>query len=107
MAPIPIYIFLGIMLSLVIFWFVYISKVFNYLAINHPKSFEDIGSPHVFSNNTPQNGINSLRFLLGSGHKKLNDPDLNTKCANLKKVFFIYSILLSLPIILVLISANS
>jgi len=107
MPPVPILIYLAILISMVRFWFVAISKVFTYLARNHPEAFENIGSPHVIANNTPQNGIKSLRYLLGSGHKELNDSILNSKCAFLKKYFISYIVILCLPFLVVSIAANS
>ena len=79
------------MFSIVIWWFVAISRFFTYMASNHIAKYKEVGSPTLFANNTPRNNISFLKFILGNNYKNLDDPTLNKMCDFLKKFFYSYS----------------
>lgn len=49
----------------------------RHLKRSHPETWEALGSPLIILNNTPKNNILTLKFLLGSSHRTLNDVKLN------------------------------
>lgn len=106
-APWPVFVFIGVMFSIVIWWFVAVSKFFTYMASNHLAEYKEMGSPTLFANNTPRNNISFLRFILGNSYKKLDDPTLNKMCGFLKKFFYSYSSVFLLLVIGLIAIGNS
>jgi len=106
-APWPVFVFLGIMVASVIWWFISVSRFFTYMASNHSAHYKEMGSPSLFSNNTPGNNLSFLRFILGNSYKELNDSTLNNICGFLKKFFYTYAVLFVLLVVGVFAIGNS
>jgi len=84
---IVVFLVLGVM---VLVWFRQLPKLFAYLKEKHPDEYAAMGKPTLVMNNTPKNNISFLRFILGNRPSQLGDPNLATKCAFLKKLFYCY-----------------
>jgi hypothetical protein len=70
----------GVVLSA---YFLHMQLLFSYLKRNHPSVYSDLGSPVLFLNETPMTFKATLAFLYWGGHRHLNDPKLNAKCARI------------------------
>jgi len=91
-APWPVWVFLGVAFSIIFWWFRLVSSFFKYMASNHVEIYREMGSPTLFSNNTPGNNISFLRFILSNKYADLNDPVLSQKCGFLKRFFYGYMV---------------
>lgn len=89
-TPWPVYVFLGIAVLIIIWWFISVSSFFSYMAKNHPQEYKTIGSPTLLANNTPNNNISFLRYILGDKYITLDDPTLTKKGTFIKKLFYTY-----------------
>jgi len=66
---------------------VYLAKVhsfFDYLKDNDPKTWENLGRPHLFFNNTPVTGIRFIRFLYKKEYLALADSVAREKAITVK-----------------------
>jgi hypothetical protein len=72
--------FFGFMMLMVFVWFIMITKLFNALRSRHPATYERIGKPSLFYNNSFQNNVLFLRFLWKSEFEVLNDLPLIKLC---------------------------
>jgi hypothetical protein len=70
----------GAMMIMVVVWFVLISRLFNQLRDKHPATYENLGSPSLFYNNSMKTNHLFLRFLCKSEFESLNDPPLVKLC---------------------------
>jgi len=59
--------------SLAIIWFALVRMLFNRLAHRHQEKYVEMGSPTLFSRNSPGTTFVLLAFLLGREHRALND----------------------------------
>ena len=71
-------------LAILNFYFMY--KLLRSLRKQYPSTWEGLGSPTIFFNNSMKNTIATLRFIYKKEYKKLNDQSISTVC---KRVFFI------------------
>ncbi len=62
-------------LLMAFFWLFFVRKFFNSLKNDHPEEYEKLGSPGLFSNNTPRTNKNFLIFLFSKN--ELFDEDRN------------------------------
>jgi hypothetical protein len=58
-----------------IFWLLFIGKFFNSFRNEYPDEYKKLGSPGIFSNNTPRTNKNFLVFLFSKN--KLFDENKN------------------------------
>ena len=58
----------------VFLYFIKLRNLLNYLKEIHTSKWEELGKPTVFMNNSPQNSLNTVRFIW-SGND-LGDPTL-------------------------------
>jgi len=92
----------AVLFIMVFIWFALVGWLFHYLRKYHPPTYESIGSPTLFWNNSPRNNWLFLKFLFGSQCQSLNDPRLITVCWFMRVficVYFVGFILLSVAII--------
>ena len=52
------------------------SKLLKLLRQSHREIWKELGSPSLAQNNSFENGVATLRFIWGRGHRRLNDPAL-------------------------------
>ncbi len=65
-----------VLFAAVIFWLVMVVWLFRRLRLRHFEMFEAIGSPDLFTNNTPRTNWLFLKFLYGRQWKALDDGPL-------------------------------
>jgi hypothetical protein len=65
-----------VLFAAVITWLAMVVWLFRRLRLRHPETFEAIGSPNLFTNNTPQTNWLFLKFLCGRQWKALDDGPL-------------------------------
>ena len=53
------------------------SKILNRLREFHEEFWKELGSPSLVKNNSFENGVATLRFIWGRGHRRLKDPSLD------------------------------
>ena len=70
----------------VLVWFGLCVKLFNALKERHPETYENMGSPGLFRNNTLSNNISFMRFLFKKEWRTLDDKGIS----KLSKFMFIY-----------------
>jgi hypothetical protein len=62
------------LMVMVAVWFALLLWLFRRLRTRHPSTFEEIGSPSLFWNNSMRNNWLFLWFLFSSRPGQLNDP---------------------------------
>jgi hypothetical protein len=67
----------GVVLTMIIVWFVMTAKLFNRLSEGHPAKYEAMGRPTLFLRNNIATGFMTAKFLLLREHKGLGDPALS------------------------------
>ena len=94
LSPQSINVILGISFATlvlsVLVWFVLISRLHRILRTRHSETYDRLGRPTLFLNNSVQNGIATIRFLLGGHFRQLNDPELLRLGAFMQVFFFVY-----------------
>jgi len=98
-APWPVWLFAGIMVAVILWWFRLVANFFSYMSKNHLGQYQEMGSPTLFMNNTPKNNISFLRYILGNKYQELNDEALNKMCGFMKVFFYTYSVAFMLLLI--------
>lgn len=78
------------MFIMVLIWFVMVSRYFRFLRENHAELYREMGSPSLFTNNTPSNNVSLLRYVCGRKYLASDDEQLITKSLFLKRFFYIY-----------------
>jgi len=78
-------------------WLVSLYWLFRHLRIHHAPTYEALGSPTLFWNNSPCLNWVFLKFLFRSQWKTLNDPLLITVC-RIMRVFICAYLLLFLAL---------
>lgn len=73
-------------------WLVLMSRLYRILRTRHPETYEQLGRPTLFLNNSPQNGIATVRFLLGGHFRQLNDPELLRLGVFMQVFFYAYMV---------------
>lgn len=65
-------------LAILLAWNLYLrSKILKLLRESHEEVWKELGSPSLVQNNSFENGVATLRFIWGHGHRRLNDPALD------------------------------
>jgi hypothetical protein len=75
---------------LVPIWFGAVTWLFRRLRNEHPRTYEALGSPTLFWNNSARNNWLFAKFLCGSQWKSLDDPVLNIACPLMRAFLFVY-----------------
>jgi hypothetical protein len=83
----------GLVLTALIAWFVLVARAFNLLRNTHPATYEKLGSPSLFYNNSIKNNFLFLKFLFQNEFETLNDPSLANLCRLMKIFLAGYAIL--------------
>lgn len=71
-------------------WFVMMARLHRALRTRHAATYEMLGRPALFLNNSPQNGLATLRFLLGGKFRQLNDPELQRLGSFMQVLFYVH-----------------
>jgi hypothetical protein len=74
----------------VLIWFGAVTWLFRRLRNDHPTTYESLGSPTLFWNNSPRNNWLFAKFLFGSQWKSLDDPGLNIACPLMRAFLCVY-----------------
>ncbi len=69
-------------------WFFMVAWLFRRLRKRHPATYEAIGSPSLFWNNSMRNGWLLLKFLFSSKPQELGDPVIRW-LARLMRIFLV------------------
>jgi hypothetical protein len=80
----------AIMFVMVVVWFAVVTWLFRRLRNDHPATYESIGSPTLFWNNSPRNNWLFAKFLFGAQWKSLDDPALNIACHLMRAFLCVY-----------------
>ena len=81
-----------VMMAMVVTWFILMNRLFKILRTRHPDTYNSIGRPTLFPNNSIQNGFLAIRFLLGKRYRQIQDPELHSLCNFLNVFFWLYSL---------------
>jgi hypothetical protein len=82
----------GAMMIMVVVWFVLITRLFNLLKTRHPVTYEKLGSPSLFYNNSIKNNHLFLKFLFKNEFKILSDPGVTSLSQFMKWFLVTYMI---------------
>jgi hypothetical protein len=93
MTPLVAFIF-ALAFMAIIAWLYSVQSVLRRLQHAHPDLYEDMGRPHIVSNNTPENNGPVLSFVLGRKYRELGDPILEKLGDRARIVFFVASIMI-------------
>lgn len=85
----------GILMVLVVAWFVLILSIFSILKTNHASVFESLKSPSLFSNKDPKSMLLFAGFLLRRNYRGLDDARLVRLCNVTLVVGAVYFVLFS------------
>jgi hypothetical protein len=80
----------AMLLVMVLIWFGAVTWLFRHLRNHHQATYESIGSPTLFWNNSPRNNWLFVKFLFGSRWKSLDDPLLNIACPLMRAFLCVY-----------------
>ncbi|HEV3298548.1 MAG TPA: hypothetical protein VG055_02865 [Planctomycetaceae bacterium] len=80
----------AILLVMVLIWFGAVTWLFRRLRNHHQATYESLGSPTLFWNNSPRNNWLFAKFLFGSQWKLLDDPVLNIVCPLMRAFLCVY-----------------
>jgi hypothetical protein len=73
-------VWLAVWVVLALVWFPLLLWFFRRLRTRHPSTYETIGSPSLFWNNSIANNWLLIKFVFGSEWQKLDDPMLARVC---------------------------
>jgi hypothetical protein len=80
----------GAMFALAVIWLAAIVWLFRRLRTRHPVTYEAIGSPDLFRNNTLRTNWLFLKFLFGGQWQSLNDASLAIVARGMQVLFVVY-----------------
>ena len=73
-----------------IVWFVAMARLYRILRSRHSATYGRLGRPTLFLNNSPQNSLATIQFLLGGKFRQLNDPELKRLGTLMQFLFYAY-----------------
>jgi hypothetical protein len=76
------------------------SKILNLLRESHEEIWKGLGSPSLVQNNSFENGVATLRFIWGRGHRRPNDPSLDRLIRTERMLHVIQGVVLLLALLL-------
>ncbi len=82
-----------ILMFSVLVWFVLMARLHRILRTRHPQIWNRIGRPTLFLNNTVQNGLVTIRFLLAGHFRELDDPTLVRLGSFMQVFFYAYTVI--------------
>ena len=85
--------------AMVLVWFILVSRLFDTLRIRHANTYLAMGSPTLIMNNSIQNNLAFLHFLLRREDRKLNDPGLSSLCQFMVAFFWAYCVIFAAVIV--------
>jgi hypothetical protein len=80
----------GAIFALAIIWLAAVVWLFRRLRTRHPVTYEAIGSPDLFRNNTPRTNWQFLKFLFGGQWQSLDDPSLALVARGMQVLLVVY-----------------
>jgi hypothetical protein len=86
------------------------SSLLNYiflrrLRLRHSHAWENLGRPTLIANNSPQNSLATMRYIMSAEYKELDDPGFVRYC-NFLRLFNVLTLVLVASAI-VLIASNA
>jgi len=84
----------AVLLAMVITWFVTLSWFFRRLRTRHAETYESLGSPSLFWNNSPRHNWLYLKFLFSSRWRVLDDPSIGRAVRFMRIFLGVYVLLL-------------
>ena len=88
----------------VFIWFVLMARLHRILRTRHSETYDRLGRPTLFLNNSIRNGAATIRFLLGGHFRQLRDPELLKLAGFMQVFFYAYSALFAVLIGLILVA---
>jgi hypothetical protein len=95
----------AVLFAMVLVWFVLISWLFRRLREHHASTYEAMGSPSLFWNNSMRNNWLFMKFLFGSQWRELGDPAVTNACRFMRVFLVAYLALFLGPVFIVFSSA--
>jgi hypothetical protein len=86
-------------------WLVLVWWLFRHLREHHAATFEAIGSPSLFWNDSPRNNWLFLRFLFSSQWRALADPAIANAVRFMRRFLIVY-VLLFLGVLAIFLSGT-
>jgi hypothetical protein len=80
----------GALFALAIIWLAANLWLFRRLRTRHPVTYEAIGSPDLFRNNTPRTNWQFLKFLFGGQWQSLDDASFAIVARGMQVLFVVY-----------------
>lgn len=81
---------------LVLIWLSNLSRFFAYIKKNDPDTFDRLGKPNIFTNNTPLINFKLLSYLIKKEYQNCEDQITKTKARYLRLIFILFTILMLL-----------
>jgi hypothetical protein len=63
------------------------------LRLRHPNAWEALGKPTLIANNSPQNSLATVRYIMSADYKELEDPPFVRYC-NFLRLFDVLTLVL-------------
>jgi hypothetical protein len=83
----------GLLLVMVSAWLILCSWLFHRLRARHPSTYESMGSPTLFWNNSVRNNWLFGRFLFTSQWRELDDPAVSRMVPLMRFLLVVYLVL--------------
>lgn len=87
----------SLLMAMVVVWFGLILWTFRRLRTKHPETYEAIGSPSLFWNNSMRNNWMFLKFLYGSEWLRLSDRPLSLVARMMQVLLVAYIVVFGWP----------
>jgi hypothetical protein len=83
------------LMAMVVVWFGLIIWLFRRLRTRHPETYETIGSPTLFWNNSMRNNWLFFTFLFSAKHRQLQDAATTRACIFMRIWLIAYVLLIA------------
>jgi hypothetical protein len=80
------YVFFGVGFVDTALYFIFLRKLFNLLKNKYPEKYKELGEPSLWWNNSPRNGVRTLRFISSKDPLFESDKEL-LRTKNLASIF--------------------
>jgi hypothetical protein len=97
LVAIPLF---GVLFAMVAVWFILCSWLFHRLRVLHHSTYEAMGSPSLFWNNSLRNNWLFLKFLLSSHWRELDDSAISRVIPFLRVWLVVYPFLFAALLVL-------
>jgi hypothetical protein len=88
MIPTVFVALLALLMVMAVTWLVILSWLFGRLRTRHPSTYESIGSPSIFWNNSVRNNWLLWKFLWSSHSRKVDDSAI-ARIIYVMRIFFV------------------